>query len=935
MPRSFYIIDGHAQIFRAYYAPFRPLSSPTGEPTKATYVFAQALLNLIEQEKPEYLAMVIDTGNKDVFRTKLYPEYKANRKPAPDDFGPQADRILRMVADAGIPVIARPGFEADDIMATMARELANRDFRVVLVSKDKDLRQLVCDHVVLFDAATGKTLDAAAVEQEYGYPPAKAVEVQTLTGDATDNVPGVPGVGEKTAAKLIAKYGSVEEVVKHADEQTPKLKENLLKAAEILRLSRTLVTLRSDVPMDMDLECCKFAGVDAAGLRRHFVELGFTQLVKRIGGDEQRPPSPQKPAAADGLFGDISVAASQQAQPDSPARAAPAAQDGLRTTESCDYRLVNTPELFEQFMAELCLQREFAFDTETDALGAMYSNVVGLSFSWIEQQGWYVAVEGPLGAQVLDRKMVIERLRPIMENPQIGKFGHNAKYDFLAMRKIGLRVRGLRKDTMIAAFVLDSSGDSYSIDRLAGQMLGIRKIATQELIGSGKNQISMQQVQLEHVARYASEDADVCLRLARLLRPKLDEHRPLAKLYDDLENPLVEVLVEMEFAGVSVDPAILKQQSGVLGAKIDLLRKRLMEAAGREFNPDSPKQLAEVLFVRLGLPVIKRNKTGPSTDIEVLEKLSLEHEVPRLMLEHRSLVKLKNTYLDTLTAYVSPGTNRIHASFSQIGAETGRLSCNDPNLQNIPIRSEEGRAIRLAFVPQQRDRDVLLTADYSQIELRVLAHFTHEPALIRAFAADEDVHATVAAEVFGVERDKVSKEQRAQAKVVNFGIIYGISAFGLARRIDGLGMPAAGKLIEAYHARFPSIQRFLHECVEQAKKQGYVETILGRRRQLPQIHSAITAQRNAGERMAINSVVQGSAADLIKVAMLNIQRRIEREDRPIRMVMQVHDELVFETPLKGVEEQAQFVKQEMEKAMTLSVPLRADIGWGANWQEGK
>ena len=936
MPRSFYIIDGHAQIFRAYYAPFRPLSSPTGEPTKATYVFAQTLLNLIEKEKPEYLAMVVDTGNRDVFRTKLYPEYKANRKPAPDDFGPQAERILRMVADAGIPVIARPGFEADDIMATMARELANRDFRVVLVSKDKDLRQLVCDHVVLFDAATGKMLDAAGVESEYGYPPAKAVEVQTLTGDATDNVPGVPGVGEKTAARLIAKYGSVEEVVKHADEQTPKLKENLQKAAEILRLSRSLVTLRSDVPMDMDLECCKFGGINKAEMRRHFTELGFTQLLKRVGGETAHSPAPalQSPSIAGGLFGEISSPIQPSASEGS-AKAAEPAQHKLATTESCDYRLVNTPELFEQFMAELAQQREFAFDTETDALGAMYSNVVGLSFAWKEQQGWYIAVEGPLGAPVLDREMVIERLRPIMEDSQIGKFGHNAKYDFLAMRKIGLRVRGLKMDTMIAAFVLDSSSDSYSLDRLSAQMLGIRKIATQELIGTGRNQISMQQVPLEHVARYASEDADACLRLAHRLRPKLDEQPPLAKLYDDLENPLVEVLMEMEFAGVSIDPVILKQQSGVLGEKIDLLRKRLMDAAGREFNPDSPKQLADVLFVRLGLPVIKRNKTGPSTDVEVLEKLALEHEVPRLMLEHRSLVKLKNTYLDTLTQYVYPGTNRIHASFSQIGAETGRLSCNDPNLQNIPIRSEEGRAIRLAFVPQQRGRDVLLTADYSQIELRVLAHFTHEPALIRAFAADEDVHATVAAEVFGVERDKVTKEQRAQAKVVNFGIIYGISAFGLARRIDGLGMPAAGKLIEAYHARFPSIQRFLRECVEQAKKQGYVETILGRRRQLPQIHSAITAQRNAGERMAINSVVQGSAADLIKIAMLNIQRRIEQEQRPLRMVMQVHDELVFETPLEGVEEQARFVKQEMEKAMTLSVPLRADIGWGANWQEGK
>jgi DNA polymerase-1 len=490
-------------------------------------------------------------------------------------------------------------------------------------------------------------------------------------------------------------------------------------------------------------------------------------------------------------------------------------------------------------------------------------------------------------------------------------------------------------DTMIGAFLLDPSRIQYGIDRLALEFLNFRKVPTSDLIGKGRGQISMQKVDLDKIAAYAAEDADVALRLAEVLESKLAQTPVLRKLCDEVETPLIEVLVEMEANGIAIDPAILKEQSRVLGERIEELRSKIFQCAGAEFNPDSPKQLADILFTRLKLPVIKRTKTGSSTDVEVLEKLSDKHDCPRLVLDYRSLMKLKNTYLDNLTAYVNPKTGRIHASFNQIGAATGRLSCSDPNLQNIPIRTDEGRRIRLAFVPGDPQRNVLLTADYSQIELRILAHFTQEPALLAAFAADEDIHRAVAAEVFAVPLEKVTRDQRGQAKTINFGIIYGVSAFGLARRIDGLTVQSAADLIAAYNKRFPSIQRFLDQCVMEARTRGYVQTILGRRRPIPEINSSIVSLRNAGERMAINSVVQGSAADMIKMAMNNIHRRLKQENRPSRMLLQVHDELVFETPAEAVESEQQMIRQEMIGAIQLSVPLKVEIGWGKNWQEVK
>ena len=931
MPKSFYVIDGHAHIYRAYFAPFRELSSPTGEPTKATFVFTQMLLNLVSQRKPDYLCMVIDSGDETVFRKEIFGEYKANRKERPDDFLPQEQRILQIVRDAGVPIYAKAGYEADDLIATIAKRLCDQDYEIFVVSKDKDLRQIVSDCTKMYDVQNDQVIDLARLEQECGYTPAEAIEIQTLTGDSIDNVPGIPGVGEKTAVKLVKKYGSADAVLQHLDELTPKMRENFEKFADRLPVARKLVTLKDDVEFDFDAEACRFVGLDQHALRSHLQTLGFTSLLKRLGPEGEAAAAGARPAAAPSMLPrfEESLFGGGPRAGEPPTLAEPA------TGAGCRYELVQTDEQFEAFLAELKKQKRFAFDTETDKLGPIGAKLVGLSFSWEHGTGHYVPVCGPSGSQYLSCERVLPALKPILEDPRVKKVGHNLKYDVAVMREAGVHVRGIELDSMIAAFLIDASRMQYGIDRLALDLLNFKKVPTSDLIGKGRSQLSMDWVELNRIACYAAEDADIALRLADVLGKRLDELPALRKLNDELETPLIDVLVEMERNGVAIDPAILKEQSGVLGERIIELREKIHSVAGREFNIDSPKQLEQVLFGDLKLPSGKRTKTGFSTDVQVLERLAAKHELPRLILDYRSLVKLKNTYLDNLTDYVSPVDARIHASFNQTGAATGRLSCSDPNLQNIPIRTDEGRRIRLAFVPGDRQKNVLLTADYSQIELRILAHFTQEPALMKAFEADEDVHRAVAAEVFGVPMEQVTREQRGYAKIVNFGIIYGVSAYGLSDRIEGLSVQAAGALIATYNKRFPGIQRFFRQCVREAQDKGYVETILGRRRPIPDINSGVLQQRNYAERAAINSVVQGSAADLIKQAMLNVHSRISRDRRPSRLLLQVHDELVFETPADQVEQEAAMVREEMTRAMKLSVPLKVEVGWGKNWQEVK
>ena len=931
MPKTFYVIDGHAHIYRAYFAPFRELNSPTGEPTKATFVFTQMLMNLVEQRRPDYLCMVIDSGDETVFRKDIFPEYKANRKERPDDFLPQEQRILQIVRDAGVPIFAKPGYEADDLIATIARRLCDQDYEIFVVSKDKDLRQIVNDCTKMYDVQKDEVIDAARMEEEVGYTPLEAVEIQTLTGDAIDNVPGIPGVGEKTAAKLVKKYGSADAVLQHLDELTPKMRENFEKFAERLPIARQLVTLKDDVEFDFDPEACRFVGLDQHALRSHAQALGFTSLLKRLGGDYDAPPAKAQRATAPSPLGrfDENLFGSAPREGEPPTLAEPA------TGAGCRYQLVQTEDQFRRFMTELKKQKRFAFDTETNTLGPMTSSLIGMSFSWEHATGYYVPVRGPSGSEFLSSERVLSELSPILEDPNIKKVGHNIKYDLLVMRQAGVNVCGVEMDSMIAAFLLDAGRMQYGIDRLALDLLHFKKVPTSDLIGKGRSQLTMDRVELSRIGCYAAEDADIALRLADYMAERLDKVPALRKLNDQLETPLIDVLVEMERNGIAVDPAILREQSAVLAGRIEELRQKIYDVAGTEFNIDSPKQLEKVLFHDLKLPAGKRTKTGFSTDVQVLERLASKHALPRLILDYRSLVKLKNTYLDNLTDFKSPIDGRIHASFNQAGASTGRLSCSDPNLQNIPIRTDEGRRIRLAFVPGDPQNNVLLTADYSQIELRILAHFTQEPALLKAFAEDEDIHRAVAAEVFGVSPEQVTREQRGYAKTINFGIIYGVSAYGLSDRIEGLSVQGAGELIERYHKRFPAIQKFFRKCVQEAQEKGYVETILGRRRPITDINSSVLAQQRAAERAAINSVVQGSAADLIKQAMLNVHARMRRENSPSRMLLQVHDELVFETPAHLVEQEARMVREEMTGAMKLSVPLKVEVGWGKNWQEVK
>ncbi|HEX3358278.1 MAG TPA: DNA polymerase I [Tepidisphaeraceae bacterium] len=930
--KSFYIIDGHAQIFRAFFAPFRDLTSPTGEPTKATFVFVQMLLNLVQHRKPDYLCMVIDSGDETVFRRDIYPEYKANRTAPPPEFEPQEERIIQIVRDAGVPIFVKPGFEADDLIATMAHRLCDADFEVFMVSKDKDLRQILTSCTHMYDVQADEVIDEAKMAEKYGYTPAEAIEVQTLMGDNTDNVPGIPGVGEKTAVKLVKKYGSADEILKHLDELTPKMRENFEQHGKVLPMTRQLVTLKTDVDFEFDPELCKFIGLNREVLKKSFTELGFSGLLKRFGlegGEVKEDAKPQASKAAlpkrfdEGLFANIGAAETET--PEAPT---------LCTGDECDYRLIDNDQAFEQFLKELKQQKRFAFDTETTSLEAVSAQLVGMSFSWKEGQGFYVPVKGPAGCQTLECDKVLAALKPILENPKIEKVGHNIKYDLIVMRAAGIEVKGVVVDSMIAGFLLDASRMAYGIDGLARDLLNFKKIATDELIGKGRAQITMDRVELARIARYAAEDADIAFRLADRFDKQLDEIPALRKLNDDLETPLIDVLVEMETNGVAIDQNMLKEQSVVLGDRVEILRAQIHEQVGFEFNIDSPKQLADVLFNKLNLPTQKRTKTGHSTDVEVLERLSLKHPVPKLILEYRSLVKLKNTYLDNLTQYVSEKTGRVHGSFNQTGAITGRLSMSDPNLQNIPIRTDEGRRIRLAFVAGKPDH-VLMTADYSQIELRVLAHFTEEPALMKAFEQDEDIHRAVAAEVFNVAPDQVTRDQRGHAKTINFGIVYGVTAQGLARRIEGLNVKSAQELINAYNKRFPSIATFLQKCVMDAQAHGYVETILGRRRPVTDINSGVLSVRNGAERAAINGVVQGSAADLFKIAMNRVYKRLKADNRYSKMLLQVHDELVFETPVEAVEADAAIIREEMTAAMKLKVPLKVEVGWGKNWGEGK
>ncbi|MBA2667606.1 MAG: DNA polymerase I [Trueperaceae bacterium] len=896
--RTFYLIDGYAQLFRAYYAPFRPLSSPSGESVKAVYVFTQMLLAIVLKERPDYLAVAFDVSDETTERKAFYPQYKAHREAAPDDLHTQFARAVQVIEAMRVPIYRVDGQEADDLIATIAERLKGSDVELRIASKDKDLHQILSHQVALWDPSTGEVLDAERLWETKGYTPEQAVEIQTLVGDSTDNVPGVHGVGQKTALKLIDRYGTADAVLEHADEQTPKLRERLLEARDLLPVTRQLVTLRRDLDFEFDLERCRTPSVTKDDVREVFAELGFRSFL-------------------DGL-------------PDGALAAEPAPADAV----PLDYRLVDTKEALAELVALMRSERAIAVDTETTGLRPMDCDLCGLSFSWRAGSAWYVPVRSHV-ATSLDPVDTLEALRPVLEDPAIRKVGQNLKYDMSVLSCAGITLAGELFDTMIAASLLNPERRGVGMDDLARDLLGITTTPISAIIGKGKSQRSMLDVPMDELLAYAAEDADVTWRLYERLEGEIaDAGDALARLFTEVEMPLVRVLASMEGAGVSLDVDLLHAYRETLLIRIDDLRSRVGEAAGFEFNLDSPKQLSEVLFTKLGLPVVKKTKTGFSTDAEVLETLASEtaHPLPPLVLEYRELTKLLGTYVDPLPSYVSPRTGRLHASFNQTGAATGRLSSSDPNIQNIPIRSEAGREIRRAFVARDADH-LLLAADYSQIELRFLAHFSEDDELLRAFREGLDIHTYVASQIFEMPLDAVGDEQRRVAKTVNFGIVYGQTAYGLART---LRIPAsdAQAFIDAYKARYTGLERFLRACVEEAKTHGSVTTILGRRRPIPQVHSRNFNERALGERLAINTVIQGSAADMIKLAMVRLHERLEREAPESRLLIQVHDELVLETPRRDAERVRDLTIEEMAGAMTLRVPMKVDAVLARTWLAG-
>jgi DNA polymerase-1 len=901
MKETLYIIDGHAQIFAAYFAPFSAeLTSPGGEPTKATYIFTNMLLKLINEQKPDKLVVAMDAKGP-TFRHEMYEAYKANRPDCPEDLPIQIERIKEILAAMQITTCIKEGYEADDLIGTLALEGADKGYKVYICSRDKDLEQLIRDQVVLFNPKDGTITDAEALMEKKGIRPDQVVDTMALSGDTSDNIPGIPGVGSGFATKWIKEFGSLDNLLSDLSRIRGKRGESLRDNLDLLEISRKLVTIDTHVPMEFDWDNLAIKPLESKRVGGLFSQLGFTRLMSLL---------------------DLEFEAAVLAE----------VEAATLASENIQIELVNTLEAFDSFYLKLKQQKSFAIDTETTALNPVNAEMVGLSISWEKGVGYYLPFQVPLGQKALEKEETLEKLSPIFSDPKIKKSGQNIKYDLIILRQSGSQLAGVGFDTLIASFLLYPSHSSHSLDNLALNFLNYKTIHLEDLIGKGKKQITFDLVEPELAADYAGEDAEVTWRLTELFRDQFTDP-DLKKLFDDVEMPLLEVLTQMEINGVCLNVAWLKKLSTQMSTRIDELVTQIHREAGRDFNVDSPKQLAEVLFGDLGFKPTKKGKTWPSTDQGVLESLSWQHPIASLMLEYRQLSKLKNTYVDKLPSMISPKTNRIHASFNQTVAATGRLSSSNPNLQNIPIRSELGQEIRRAFVAPS-DEHVLLAADYSQIELRLLAHLSGDGGLRDAFVTGQDIHSFVASQVFNVALDQVDKDQRSNAKAVNFGIIYGQTPFGLSRS-TGMSVGQAKTFIDDYFAHYPKIKTFIDETISQARIDGFVRTMLGRRRDLPEINSRNMNRRQMAERRAVNTIVQGSAADLIKVAMINIHRQIVADKMELKMILQVHDELVFELPKEKVESYSQFVEEKMTTAMDLTVPITVDLATAENWLECK
>jgi len=961
-PGRAYLLDAHGMVFQMFHG-IPPMTAPDGRATNAVFGVTRAIMDLYDKGA-DYLIATFDC-HEPTFRDALYDDYKGHRDPAPDDLIAQEPLINQVLDAMRIPVLKVPGFEADDVMATLAADGSARGLEVFLCTSDKDCRQLLSPTVRMQNLRKGAILDEAGLMADWGVRPDQVVDFQALVGDSADNVPGVKGCGPKTATAWLKEYDTLDNVIANADKiAKPKLRESLKAAIADggLALSKTLVTLRADVPLPLDWDNWLRRDWDGQRLLELFQEFGFRGYAERVrktlaksgakrnaemlddaglasrvsddAGSSSPPdpsqgrlaktkttpklPRPAQPSLFDVIDGDASFEFGLNAPVD----------DGWKT----DYRCVDTPEKFADFLAELKAQPRFAFDLETTALDPLRCDIVGYAFCWQAETAHYLPVRGPAADAVLNPDATLAALKPILEDAAIQKVNQNIKYDLLVLRNNGVTLRGVAGDSMVAHYLSDAAARSHGLDDLTREQFAHENISIKSLIGVGKKQITMAEVPVAKACAYAAEDADAAWRLTERFESELGGE--VRKLYDTLEIPLIDVLAELEFNGIRLDVPFLAKLSQEMEVQLIALEQEAHRLAGKGFNLDSPIQLRKILFDEMKLPVQKRTgKTNePSTDAESLERLAaLGHELPKTLMGHRQIAKLKGTYVDALPVLVNPTTGRLHTSFNQTVASTGRLSSSEPNLQNIPARTAQGRQIRQAFLP--RDGWRLLTADYSQIELRLLAHFCEDDNLSRAFAEDRDVHAAVAAQVFGVPEADVTKDQRGAAKTVNFGVIYGISAVGLSVQL-GIPKKDAAKFIDDYFAKYPKVLAYQNELLARVRKNGYAATVLGRQRRFDP--SAIRPkssyeQRNQAEREAINMEIQGSAADLLKVAMLNLDRRMKAERLTAKMLLTVHDELVFEVPPDEVTALAALVRHEMTTALPFRVPLKVDVAAGPNW----
>ena len=908
-PDRLYLIDGSSYLYRAFHA-LPPFSNSKGEPTNAVFGVLNMLQKFLRETAPSHIVVVFDAPGR-TFRDELFEAYKAHRPPMPDELRAQIQPLLATVEALGLPLLRIEGVEADDVIGTLAREAAAAGMQVVISTGDKDMAQLVDGSVTLINTMTGLTLDPAGVKAKFDVDPDQIIDYLALVGDTSDNIPGVPKVGPKTAAKWLGQYRTLTELVARAAEIEGKAGESLRENLAQLELSRQLATIRCDLQLPLSVAALQRRPADTARLAEIYRQLEFKALLRELDDGAAPPPAAEATAAA---------------APQDPALAA-------ITGAPRRYETVLTVEALQAWLARLAAAEVFAFDTETTGLDYMSAEIVGVSFSTEPGLAAYVplAHDYPGAPEQLPRAEVLARLKPLLEDPARAKVGHHAKFDAHILANHGIRLEGLRYDTMLESYVLNSVATRHDMDSVAAHYLGLTTITFADVAGKGAKQLTFNQVPLETAGPYAAEDADVTLRLHRVLRPRLEAIPRLATLYDTLEQPLQPVLTAMESTGVLVDPAFLRALGQEFTRRLGELEQLAHQSAGQPFNLESPKQLQQILFEQLAIPVVRRTPTGqPSTAEDVLEELASTHALPRLILEFRGLAKLRGTYTETLAAQVQPKSGRIHTSYHQAVAATGRLSSSDPNLQNIPIRTPEGRRIRQAFIaPAGR---LLMAADYSQIELRIMAHLSGDEGLLRAFAEGRDVHEATAAEMFGVAPQAVTADQRRAAKAINFGLMYGMSAFGLATRLD-VQRGAAQQYIDRYFDRYPGVRRYMDDTRRLAREQGYVETVEGRRLYLPEIRSRNKQQQQYAERAAINAPMQGTAADIIKRAMLAVAAWLDRSQAPATLVMQVHDELVLEVDVAAVEQVRREITDLMCGAAQLRVPLEVGIGVGANWDE--